>query len=698
VTLLEKTNVTFIANETDLTDTLLGMGVKPAASFGQSEKNLSTVRRTDGSVNYYYLFNRSYTSSLEVDVTLDGIGTPYLMNAYSGEIARLAQYTALPGAIKTTIKLTPRDTMLIAIGGDDWYSDGNSALPYITNADADGRFDANGLSLVTTQSGTYTASLSDGADKTFVVDVPDSVVLENWHLSLESWLPVNPRRSSTTGFDREAYATKYEYIERDLNGIVPWNQISGMEDAVGIGTYTTTVTLNTAWTGGYNAFLDLVDVGDIYELYVNGVKLPANQVSFVTDIGGYLQKGANQIEVKVTSPMINAMRVIFPDALVAGSTLVYGSRTPTNNGLRANPVLIPYGVANMDSIEIIATAGTGGTVAGGGLYLPGTLVTLTASAGANYSFEGWYEATVKVSSTATYTFTADVERTLEARFTYSPPSIPPVSGGTTYSITATAGPNGTITPASALAAEGTNRTFTITPDEGYVVDDVLVDGVSVGARTSYTFFNIQATHTIRATFAEEEDITTPPPPLGIFIDVPDNAWYFDAVYFTYDLGIFKGTSTNMFSPDMNLTRGMFVTVLGRLAELQGDNTVGFTNPFGDVAVGQYYTPYVAWAAAHGIVLGYNATTFGPNDPITREQMAVIFTRFADYMGIELDDDNAKTFSDAGSISDYAKVPVERAVAAGLMQGDPGGTFRPLATATRAEVAQIFKNLVEAYLS
>ena len=339
---------------------------------------------------------------------------------------------------------------------------------------------------------------------------------------------------------------------------------------------------------------------------------------------------------------------------------------------------------------------------GGGQYAPGAQVTVTANDQVGRTFTEWIangvELTDMQKTQSPLTFTMpdnDVTLTAEYRNLAGDPIRP---GATTYRITASAGENGSITPASATVAEGANQTFTIRPDEGYEVDDVLVDGESVGARTSYTFFNVRAAHTISVTFKEEEEIVTPPTPLGVFIDVSDSAWYYDAVYYVYGLGVFTGTSTNMFSPDMVLTRGMFVTVLGRLAELQGDDTEGFSNPFSDVPASLYYTPFVAWAAAHGIVKGYSATTFRPNDPITREQMAVIFIRFADYMGVELGDDDAKTFSDAGSISDYAKESVERAVAAGLMQGDPGGTFRPRATAKRAEVSQIFMNLVETYFS
>lgn len=199
-----------------------------------------------------------------------------------------------------------------------------------------------------------------------------------------------------------------------------------------------------------------------------------------------------------------------------------------------------------------------------------------------------------------------------------------------------------------------------------------------------------------------EDVPDPEIPLTPteyrYIDVTNpNKWYFEAVYYLRDYGLMFGIGNDTFSYDTPLTRAMFVTILGRLVEKSGETTTGFSNPFHDVPAGRWYTQYVAWGADKDIVRGYSATKFGPNDPVTREQMAVLLVRYADYMDIELKDDVAITFSDAGSISVWARESVDRAVAAGLMQGHQG-MFKPLATATRAEVAQLFMNFVKAFLA
>jgi hypothetical protein len=157
----------------------------------------------------------------------------------------------------------------------------------------------------------------------------------------------------------------------------------------------------------------------------------------------------------------------------------------------------------------------------------------------------------------------------------------------------------------------------------------------------------------------------------------------------------QGTGGNMFSPGDALTRAMFVTIIGRLAEKRGEVTSGFNNGFKDVPDGAWYSQYVAWAADKAIVNGYNATSFGPNDPVTREQMAALIIRFCDVYKIEPGRDIDITFSDSGDISNWAQDPVNRVVAAGLMQG-ANGIFEPRASSTRAEIAQLSVNFILKY--
>lgn len=271
------------------------------------------------------------------------------------------------------------------------------------------------------------------------------------------------------------------------------------------------------------------------------------------------------------------------------------------------------------------------------------------------------------------------------------------SGGgssTTYTITATAGEGGKITPSSATVVSGGSKTFTITVNEGYVISDVLVDGKSVGKVSAYTFSNVTANHTIRAVFVPEGEAEDPDVPQGSipYTDVSKDDWFYDAVVFVTEYGLFNGVSETRFAPNENMSRAQFVTVMGRLAEKMGIDVNGYSCDFKDVELDSWYGKYVAWAAANDIVKGYGET-FGVNDSITREQMAVLFIRFAGYMDIELNDGTEVEFSDAATISDWAREAVEKTASAGLMQG-AYGAFDPRGTATRAQVAQVFARFVD----
>lgn len=172
-----------------------------------------------------------------------------------------------------------------------------------------------------------------------------------------------------------------------------------------------------------------------------------------------------------------------------------------------------------------------------------------------------------------------------------------------------------------------------------------------------------------------------------FTDVESNDWFYDEVLYVNDEGLMTGTSTTTFSPDDNTTRGMIVTILHRLTGTPeaADST------FQDVADDQYYADAVDWAAEKGVVTGYDANTFGPMDPITREQLATILCRYASLMGYDVStgqDTNILSFVDAASVSAYAVEAMQWAVGAGLINGTDGNRLDPQGYATRAQVAAI----------
>lgn len=268
---------------------------------------------------------------------------------------------------------------------------------------------------------------------------------------------------------------------------------------------------------------------------------------------------------------------------------------------------------------------------------------------------------------------------------------PPSDGGShtpnTYKIAATANAGGAITPAGNLSVtEYSNVTFTIKPDKNYIIKDVLIDGTSVGAVATYTFSSVKANHTIEVKFAHD----CPSKP---FADVDITQWYHEGIDYVLLAGLFKGTSATTFEPHSAMTRAMLVTVLHRL---EGNPAATTGNSFTDVASGNWYTDAVAWANAKGIVKGYDSDTFGTNDFITREQLATILYRYAQYKGYDVsvgEDTNILSYVDAGNISEYAIPAIQWACGAGVMQGD-GAKLDPQGSATRAQVAAMLMRFIE----
>lgn len=340
-TLLAKDHVVQISDDTTLSQTIADMGIVPSTDFAEKEQNLITVRREDSNVDYYYLFNRSSSETVNVDVSFEGEGTPYLLNAYTGEVSRMAEYQVENGRVTANIQLDPRDAMLVAIGTTDWYTDGNAKESHVISTNADAIFNQNGLNITATQTGTYTVDLNDGSSKIVDMKVAQPIELNQWHLSLESWTPTHPAYLGVEDVSR--YDTTKTIYEIELDDIVPWSELEGYEDVTGIGTYSTRFYLEDEWTGGTNARIDLGIVQDGYELYINGQQVLANEVTHQADLKGCLHVGENTVEIKVTSALINTLKDIYPE--------LYAQRDSTVNGMLTNPVVLPYGIATISEKE-----------------------------------------------------------------------------------------------------------------------------------------------------------------------------------------------------------------------------------------------------------------------------------------------------------------------------------------------------------
>lgn len=173
-----------------------------------------------------------------------------------------------------------------------------------------------------------------------------------------------------------------------------------------------------------------------------------------------------------------------------------------------------------------------------------------------------------------------------------------------------------------------------------------------------------------------------------FKDVKSSNWYYSSVDYVVSRGYMNGTTSTTFSPQMNFSRAMLVTVLWRI---ENSPVSSFKNPFTDVPVGTWYTQAVVWASEKGIVGGYGDGKFGPNDPITREQMVSIFMRYAGYNGISTDSRvSLSSFTDVRLISGWASDAVNWSVSVGLVKGTDDNRLNPKGNATRAESATVLE--------
>ena len=179
-----------------------------------------------------------------------------------------------------------------------------------------------------------------------------------------------------------------------------------------------------------------------------------------------------------------------------------------------------------------------------------------------------------------------------------------------------------------------------------------------------------------------------------FTDVSEKDWFYGDVMFVYENGLMLGTSKTLFSPHGTATRGMMATILWRM---EGSPAPKGKNSFTDVEAGKWYADAITWTAENGIFAGYGKDKFGPDDPITREQLAAIFYRYADYKGYDLTvKGNLDKFKDADKITDYAKTAMQWAVGSDLVKGKSGALLDPQDKATRAEIATMLHHFIEKY--
>ena len=316
-----------------------------------------------------------------------------------------------------------------------------------------------------------------------------------------------------------------------------------------------------------------------------------------------------------------------------------------------------------------------------------------------YTFEGWDYNGVKVDVATdnkasfkpvdgknVYIFDAEFSKNS------STPAV------TEYSVTVKKTDNGSVTVSPKKAEAGDKVTINVDPDKGYVVDAVVVtdkdgDKITVTKKTAtkYTFTMPKSRVDVKVTFKVEQ--TEPEQPSEMpFVDVVKDAWYYPAVEYVYNNELMNGTNGGLtFEPNVNLNRAMMAAVL---YNMEGGPDCDKSGLFSDVADGMWYTDAVNWAASNNIVSGMPDGTYAPNQALTREQMASILYRYAEYKGIKTDAraDLGK-FTDGNTTSAWATDVVQWAVAEKLING-VGTELQPKGTASRAQVATVLMNYCE----
>ena len=381
-----------------------------------------------------------------------------------------------------------------------------------------------------------------------------------------------------------------------------------------------------------------------------------------------------------------------------GTYTYYDSEESANNA--AKPGDAVSNVTSTTSHNVTVVYGNGTANQTFTVSSEATYILPAAPTRPGYAFLGWSDGTTTYQAGKTVTITGDT--TFTARWAYNgggSSSGGSSSGSNRYTVSVDDDiDNGSIRISPSRAERGDTVTITIDPDEGYELDSLTVRDsrgnridVERQSDTRYTFEMPSGRVTVDASFTEVAETPETPDQIGSFTDVDTDDWFADAVQYMLDNGMMNGVTDTTFGPGTTTTRGMIVTILYRL-EGEPDTTA---SSFTDAASGMYYADAVAWAQANSIVTGITETIFAPDQAITREQMAAILYRYAQYKGYDVTASNdLSSYTDASRISAYATTAMQWANAEGLITGNTSTTINPTGNATRAEVATILMRFCE----
>ena len=459
-----------------------------------------------------------------------------------------------------------------------------------------------------------------------------------------------------------------------------------------------TATVSPALTG--DAHADSVELTYTFDA-TEGIYVPTKPaITTVTLPDGKVGEAYNQtLAATGTNPIAWSIEVgDLPDGLTLVGDTIKGTPSKAGdfkftvkatNGGGSDTKELTIKIADAEAAKYhnvtLSGAGTGAT--GAGSHAAGTTANIYAGTKSGYTFNGWTsdDVTVLSASSKNASFVMpNKDVTVKANWVYNGGGS---SGGgyTYYTIKATAGVNGSISPTGNVSVrEGRDQTFTITPNKGYAVAKVLIDSKNVGAVKSYTFENVKKNHTIEVVFMKASGN----PQTGVFVDVPEGSYYEEAVNWAVEKGITTGTDATHFSPNGICTRAQAVTFLWRAAGSPAAKSA--VMPFADVKAGSYYYDAVLWAVENGITKGTSDTMFSPDATCSRAQIVTFLWRSQKSPAAG----TANPFTDVKASTYYADA-VLWAVKEDVTKGTTNTTFSPDANCTRAQIVTfIWRALAE----
>jgi hypothetical protein len=299
------------------------------------------THRVDGRVDLYYLANARHAASSKItaiDQTawltpVDPAAVPYRVNAWTGEISRIAQFTRQGGQIGVQVALNPGESTIVVLAEPGWAGERGAVQVTATEADSV-TLGGNGAQVIAraAAAGDYATTLANGTVLHSVIGaVPAPIALTEWSLAAEDW---QPAPGATDPSD-----TVKPLVQLEIPALAAWSAIPQLQDSSGIGHYTTEFTLPANWNRSLGATLSLGTVLDTFRVWVNGERVPlAGQLAASMDLGStLLRPGRNTIQVDVATTLLNRLRVVTPTVYGVASRQAYGLIGPVQ--------LVPYGQA-----------------------------------------------------------------------------------------------------------------------------------------------------------------------------------------------------------------------------------------------------------------------------------------------------------------------------------------------------------------